>query len=115
LSRFAAGFTQPSPAPPQQQIVSQPYAAPEEPAETPRIAPPKPPRVSKVSRRERERPLAAPPPATTGAAERQQDQPQPAAEKDEKPTTPVNVADREALYQDFMKWQRNRTAYGVRW
>jgi hypothetical protein len=118
LSRFAAGFSQPYPSPPPQQNVSQQSAVPEEPAEAPKTASPKPSRASKVSKRENER-LQTAPPVTSGAAsaDRQQDrsqQPAPAAEKEEKPARPIDVADRESLYQDFMKWQRGRTAYGVR-
>jgi hypothetical protein len=117
LSRFAAGFSQPYPSPPQQNV-SQQSAVPEEPAEAPKTASPKPSRASKVSKREHEQ-LQTAPPVTSGAAsaDRQQDRsqrPAPAAEKEEKPATPIDVADRESLYQDFMKWQRGRTAYGVR-
>lgn len=47
-------------------------------------------------------------PATTGAATSDhQDQPRP-----DRRDPPLNVADREALYQNFMKWQMERNVFG---
>ena len=122
LSRITAGFSPGFPSPPQQNLSPQ-AGGPDDAGDAGRT-PAKPARASKASKREkeRERPQAEAAPATSGAASagRRPDQPQqPAsvAEKDEKTTAPVNVADREALFQDFMKWQRDRTlfGYGGRW
>jgi hypothetical protein len=118
LSRFAAGFSQPFTAPPQQAVPQQ-ASIPEDPGDAAKAGSPKSPRASKASRRDKERPEIAPLPTTSGAStDRQQDQSQqPAADKDEKRAAPVNVADRESLFQDFMKWQRDRTVFGFsgRW
>jgi hypothetical protein len=86
------------------------------PAEPAKIASPKSPGAGKVSRQ----PQAAPSPAptTSGAASAgRQDQAQPVATgKDEKqPSLPLNVAERESLFQDFMKWQRERAVFGDHW
>ncbi len=86
----------------------------------------------------RARPQNAPPPATTTGAADLRDQPGPPAggEKqsdrdqnagndkqhdqpdqnagNEKQDGPINQADREALFQDFMKWQLNRNLFGDR-
>jgi hypothetical protein len=73
------------------------------------------PRLAKPSRTARwERPQIAPPPTTNGAAiSEQRDTPQrPAAEKNEKHDPPPNVAEREALFQDFVKWQMERDVFG---
>jgi hypothetical protein len=61
-----------------------------------------------------ERPRIEPPPATTGAASAEQrDPPQrPAAERNEKRDPPANVAEREALFQDFVKWQMETELFG---
>jgi hypothetical protein len=102
--------------PPAQQPQGAPprFSAPEEPTEPAKIASPKYPGASKVSRQ----PQAAPSPTTSGdASAGRQDQTQPvAAGKDEKqPPLPLNVAERESLFLDFMKWQRERALFGDRW
>jgi hypothetical protein len=117
LSRFSAGVSQPFSAAPPQQNVPQQYTIPEEPTDSAKTASPKPSRAGRVSRREHERPPSAPSPATSGTASSadgpdQPKQPAPAAEKDEKQAMPLDVAAREALYQDFIKWQRDRTVFG---
>lgn len=121
LSRFAAGVAQSFSPPQQPQQSVQPqnsvpqYSATEEPAEP--AALPKPPRVSKVSKRPQVPPAESPAPTTSGdASAGRQDQAQPvAAAKDEKqPPLPLNVADRESLFQDFMRWQRERAVFGGR-
>jgi hypothetical protein len=115
LSRITAGFSQGlSPLPQQQQYVPPQAGIPDEAGDAARASP-KPPKAGRVSRREQ--PQTAAPPTTSGAArvERSPDQPQqPAsgADKDERPAAPVNVAEREALFQDFIKWQRDRTVFG---
>jgi hypothetical protein len=123
LSRITAGFSQSLAPLPQQQYVPPQTSVPDDAGDTAKALP-KPSRVSKASRREKEkdRSQAAPAPVTSGAAssDRQPEQSQQSAsgaEKDEKPATPLNVADREALFQDFVKWQRDRAVfgYGGRW
>jgi hypothetical protein len=69
---------------------------------------PEPARRNKTARRER--PQFAPPPATTGAAD-QHDQPKQDV-RDEKQVSPFNEADRESLFQDFVKWQLDRNLFG---
>jgi hypothetical protein len=122
LSRITAGFSPGLSSPPQQNL--SPQAGVSDDAGEGARAPAKPARASKVSKheKERERPQAEPAPVTSGAASAgrhpdQSQQPASVAEKDEKTTAPVNVAEREALFQDFMKWQRDRTlfGYGGRW
>jgi hypothetical protein len=119
LSRLAAGVAQTFSPPPPPQSAPLQYSAPEEPAESATNGSPKSPRVGKVSRQPQAAPSLAssPAPATNGyAGEGRQDQAQPAAAgKDEKqPPLPLNVAERESLFQDFMKWQRERTVFGDR-
>jgi hypothetical protein len=124
FSQLAAGFSQ-NHAPPSQQSVPQQTSIPDESAEVARTASPKPPKATKVSKRERPQETAAPPPATSSAAsaeqhdhpsteQREQAQP-PAAAKSEKQQQPADVVEREALFQDFMKWQQERAVFGTRW
>jgi hypothetical protein len=118
LSRFAASLSQSLSPPQQQQQSALPQnGIPEEPAE-PAASPPSP-KASKVSKRPQPAPLMAtsPAPTTNGdASAGRQEQTQPVATgKDEKqPPLPLNVAERESLFQDFMKWQRERTVFGDR-
>lgn len=58
----------------------------------------------------RGRPPIAPPPTTTGAADRR-DQPKQSA-SDERQDSPIDGADRESLFQDFTKWQLDRNLFG---
>jgi hypothetical protein len=120
LSRFAAGFSQGFAPPQQQQSVPPQNSIPEEPAGSTKIASPKSSGAGKVPRRPQAAPSLAssPAPTTSGnASAGQQDQTQPvSAGKDEKqPPLPLNVAERESLFQDFMKWQRERAVFGDRW
>jgi hypothetical protein len=69
---------------------------------------PKPARRNKTVRRERLQ--IALPPTTTGAADRR-DQPKQSA-GDEKQDSPINETDRDALFQDFVKWQLDRNLFG---
>jgi hypothetical protein len=75
-------------------------------------------RTNKTESRERsqiEPPL--PPAATSGVAstERQNQSPQQAkAEKNEKPSTQLTDTEREALFDDFLKWYRDRSIFGSR-
>jgi len=100
----------------QPQSVPPRYSAPEEPAEAAKIASPRSPSAGKVSRQ----PQAAPSPASTttgdaSAGRRDQTQPVVTGKDEEQPPLPLNVAERESLFQDFMKWQRERAVFGERW
>jgi hypothetical protein len=119
LSRFARDFVQSFHSQPTQSVYSQPQqreaqqntVANNSVEATQTISP----RLAKPNRTARwERPQITPPPATNGAAiGDQRDPPQrPVAEKNEKRDPPPNVADREALFQDFVKWQMERQVFG---
>jgi hypothetical protein len=118
LSFFIPSFLQPpSPTPQQVEVPqqveapqTQPNAIPDRSGEAIQTISPKHARRIKEVRRER--PQIAPPPKTTGAADRR-DQPKQIA-GDEKQSLPLNVADREALFQEFLKWQLDRNLYGRR-
>jgi hypothetical protein len=114
FSRFTSSlsetFSPPPPQPPAQPQ-PQPNAAQDSSGATPQAVSPKPPRHNKTAGQER--PHEAPPPTTTGAAAAEHhDQPPSAAASDDKHDSPLNVADREALFQDFMKWQMERSMFG---
>jgi hypothetical protein len=109
FDRLTAGLSQTlSPPPPQPHQNS----IPDNSGEALQTISPKPAKPSGTVRREQ--PKAAPPPTTDGAAivERRDQSRQPAAEKDERRDPPTNVAEREALFQDFVKWQTERTMFG---
>jgi hypothetical protein len=118
LSRLTSGFSQSLSPPPPQQNVPQQTSIPDDPGDAAKAAS-RSARAGKVTRREKEkdRPQAAAPPVTSGAASADR-HPEPSqrsasvAESDEKPAAPANVAEREALFQDFMKWQRDRAVFG---
>jgi hypothetical protein len=114
FSRFADSLSQTFSPPPQQP--PQQNSIPDNSGEVGQTISSKP---AKPARKVlRERPQTAPPPTTNGAATAEQyaerrDQPQQAvAEKNEKRDSPINVADREALFQDFVKWQMERNMFG---
>ncbi len=111
LSRFATELTQSFQSQPQQREPQQ-NSIPDNSAEARQTISPKPAKPNATARRERSR--VAPPPATTGAASAEQrDQPQrPAVDSNEKSDSPPNVAEREALFQDFVKWQMERDVFG---
>jgi hypothetical protein len=109
LSRLTAGLSQTFSSPQQSQQTS----VPDNPGESVQAISPKPVKPAKTVRREP--PQTAPLPTTTGAAAagEQHDRPQqPATGKNEKRDPPVNVAEREALFQDFVKWQLERNVFG---
>jgi hypothetical protein len=110
LSFFMPGFLQPPSPPPQQSeaLQTQPNTIPDRSDEAAQTISPKPARPNKTVRRER--PQIAPPPATTGAAYRR-DQPEQSG-SNEKQDSPLKTADREALFQDFLKWQFDRNLFG---
>jgi hypothetical protein len=65
----------------------------------------------------RERSQIEPPPATSGVAstERQDQSPQQAkAEKNEKPSGQLTDTERQALFDDFLKWYRDKSIFGSR-
>jgi hypothetical protein len=86
---------------------SHPNTIPDRSGEATQSASPEPARRNKTVRRER--PQIAPP-ATTGAADRH-DQPKQSV-RDEKQVSPFNEADRESLFQDFVRWQLDRNLFG---
>jgi hypothetical protein len=107
LSRFAASFSQGfSPQQPQQATV------PDSAGEAVQTVSPKPAKPARTVQRERSQ--IVPAPTTNGAAtaEHQASPSQPVASKDERREPPLDVAEREALFQDFMKWQLERNVFG---
>ncbi len=80
-----------------------------------KLASPKHSRTNKVA--SRERPQIEPPPATSGVASAErQDQlpPQGTSEKNEKRSPQLTDAERQALFDDFLKWYRDRSIFGNR-
>jgi hypothetical protein len=62
-----------------------------------------------------DQPALTPPPATTGLASterRNQTPPQSTAEKDDKQARQLTDAERQSLFEDFLKWYRDRGVYG---
>jgi hypothetical protein len=110
LSYFTAAFSQPPSPPPHQMEVlqTQPNAVPDRSGEATQTISPKPARPNKAVRRGR--PQFAPPPTTTGAAVRS-DRPEQST-SNEKQDLPLNEADGEALFQNFVKWQLDRNLFG---
>lgn len=119
VSRFARDFVQSFYSQPAQGFYSQPPQResqrnniPDNSIEAKQTISPMPAKPQRTVRWER--PRIEPPPATTGAASAEQrDPPQrPAAERNEKRDPPANVAEREALFQDFVKWQMETELFG---
>jgi hypothetical protein len=110
LSFFMPSFLQPPSPPVQQMEVPQtpPSTIPDRSGEATQTISSKPAKRDKTVRRERQQ--IAPPPTTTGAADRH-DQPKQRA-SDEKQDSPLNEVDRESLFQDFIKWQLDRNLFG---
>jgi hypothetical protein len=75
---------------------------------------PKRPKVSKITRRER--PQIEPPTTDGVASAERQDQlpPQATSEKTEKHSPQLTDAERQALFDDFLKWYRDRSVFGGR-
>ena len=74
---------------------------------------PRHPRTNQIARREQ--PQIVPPPTTSGAASAERNDEllaRPTAEKDQKNTPQLSAADREALFNDFLKWYRDRSIFG---
>jgi hypothetical protein len=79
-----------------------------------KLVSPKHSRTSKIASRERSR--AEPPAATNGVANTEQyDQlpPQGNAEKNEKRAPQLTDAERQALFDDFLKWYRDKSVFGT--
>jgi hypothetical protein len=87
---------------------SQTDTIPDRSGEVTQSTSPEPARRNKTVRRER--PQTAPPLSTTGAADGR-DQPKQSAGV-EKQVSPSDEADRELLFQDFVKWQLDRDLFG---
>lgn len=111
LSRFARGLAQGLYSQSQQRESEQ-KSIPDNTVEATQTISPAPVKPNRTAREERLR--ISPPPTTNGSAiPEQRDQPQrPAAERNEKRDSPPNVAEREALFQDFVKWQMERDVFG---
>lgn len=109
LSLLMPGLLQPPSPPPQPMEApqAQPNPIPDRSGEATQAISSKPVRRSKTVRREQ--PRMTPPPTTTGAAERRD---QPKQGVDEKQPSPLNEAERESLFQDFLKWQMDRHLFG---
>jgi hypothetical protein len=113
LSRFATGLSQTLSTPVQQpQLQQTQQNSIRDNTGDAAQATPKPAKPTRTVRRER--PLPVPLPTTTGADARSHDQTAGAekSEKNEKRDPPPNVAEREALFQDFVKWQLERNVFG---
>jgi hypothetical protein len=74
-----------------------------------KIAPPKRPTTRKIARQDQ----LALPPTTTGVASRRNQLPaQNTAEKDDKQARQLTDAERQLLFDQFIKWYRERGIYG---
>jgi hypothetical protein len=109
LSYFTSSFSQPSSPPPQQMDVLQPKpnTIPDRSGEATQTISAKPARPNKTV--VRERPQIAPSPTTTRAVVRR-DQPEQSA-SNERPNLPLDEVDRDALFQEFVKWQLDRKLF----
>ena len=111
LSYLTASFSQPPSPPPQQMEVLQPKpnTIPDRTCEATQTISPNPARPNKTVARER--PQIAPPP-TAAAAVVRRDQPEQSA-SNERPNLALNEADREALFQEFVKWGLDKKLFGT--
>jgi hypothetical protein len=74
---------------------------------------PKHPRTNKIVSRERSQ--TKPPPATSGAANAERHNQFPGnGEKNEKPARQLMDTERQALFDDFLKWYQDRSVFGGR-
>ncbi|MBO0752967.1 MAG: hypothetical protein J2P53_12695 [Bradyrhizobiaceae bacterium] len=113
MSRFTEGLAETF-SPPRQALPPTPpqeNTSTENSAEVPQAVAPKPPRHYNRTAHQ-ERPHTARPPTTSGAASVENQDRSPAQSGDDKRDSPLNLADREALFQDFMKWQMERSMFG---
>ncbi len=106
LSYLTASFFQPPP--PQMEVLQpKPNTIPDRACVATQTISPRPNRTAA-----RERPQIAPPLTTIGAAVRR-DQPEQSASNERPNLPPLNDADREALFQEFVKWGLDRKLFGV--
>jgi hypothetical protein len=121
FSRFASDVAKTFWAEPQQTSISsfssepQQTSMPDNSSTATKLTSPKHSRTSKMANRER--PQIEPPPATNGVASTErQDQltQQGNTEKNEKRSPQLSDADRQALFDDFLKWYRDRSIFGNR-
>jgi len=75
-----------------------------------KTASPKGSLTRKIARQDQSQ--SAPPPMTTGLASTQTGQLQNPAEENERQARPLSDADRRLLFQEFLKWYRDRGVYG---
>ncbi|HLK84552.1 MAG TPA: hypothetical protein VKT99_24085 [Xanthobacteraceae bacterium] len=79
----------------------------------PKVTSPRRLKTNKTAKREQ--PRVVPPPTTTGlgSTERSDQLPaQPVAEKDDKQPGQLGPAERQELFEDFLKWYRDRSIFG---
>jgi hypothetical protein len=107
FSRFAAGLAQTLPSETQQNN------ARDDSSTATKATSPKHPKTSKIAKKERSR--IVPPPETTGVASTERgDQllPQSASERNEAQSPRLTASDRDALYEEFLKWYVDRSILG---
>lgn len=118
FSRFAAGVTQTF-IPEAPQNISQQNSTPDNSSTATTTTAPRHSRSAKIARREPAQ--IAPPPATNGIASADRRdvsapqavvQSQPAVGKDDEHSPQLTAADRDALFQDFLKWYIDRNVFG---
>jgi hypothetical protein len=121
FSRFATDVGKTFSAQPQQNSISAP--SPEmtqnntldNSSTATKLTSPKHSRTSKMASRERSQ--TEPPPTTSGVASTERQDPLPQqgnTEKNEKRSPQLTDADRQALFDDFLKWYRDRSIFGNR-
>jgi hypothetical protein len=137
FSRFTAGLAQPFSQEPKQNSISgssaqssqngipsqnsissfssdQPQnGISDNPGSATKTASPRRPKSNKIAKREQQQVL--PPPTTNGlggAEQRDQLPPQRTSEKDEKQAPPLSAAEHQQLFEDFLKWYRDRSIFG---
>jgi hypothetical protein len=121
FSRFATELAKPISSERQQTTISaySPEPAqnsmPDNSSTAPKFTSPKHSRTNKIGSRERSQ--IEPPPATNGVASAErQDQllPQGNSEKNDKRSPQLSDTERQALFDDFLKWYRDRSIFGGR-
>jgi hypothetical protein len=121
FSRFAADLAKTFSSEPQQSNISAfsselpQNSIPDNSSTATKLISPKHSRTNKLASRERSQ--IEPPPATSGVAstERQDQLPQQGnTEKNEKLTPQLTDTERQALFDDFLKWYRDRSIFGNR-
>jgi hypothetical protein len=113
LSRFAAGVTESLYGQPTQSVPQQNMAPVDNASTTlPKTDSPKHSRATRIARRERSQIMPAPETNGIASADRHdRSAPQPTAEKDDN-TPQLTAADRETLFENFLKWYTDRSLFG---